>query len=70
MKNTITNQQAETLINNCFDSEGFLVSPKSRKNPKEAQSLIDSGYTGYGEILDGFDVYTSLQIIANPNTDI
>ena len=70
MKNTITNKQAETLINKCFDSEGLLVSPKSRKNPKEVQALRDSGYDGYGEMLDGFDVYTSLLIILNPNREI
>jgi hypothetical protein len=70
MKTTITNQEAKDLINSCFDSQGFLINPKSRKNKAAAQAIIDSGYTGYGELLDGFSVCDSLFIIANPNKSL
>ena len=62
--------QIETLINKSFDSKGMLINPNSRNNKKESQRLIDLGVLKGNEILDGFNIHTSLLIIANPNRDI
>ncbi len=69
MKTTATNQQAINLINRSFDSDGFLMNPKSRKNQKEAKELLENN-NFYGQLLDGFDVHTSLLMIAYPNREI
>lgn len=66
MKTTITNKEAEDLIKSCFDANGLLINPKSRKNKKAAQSIIDGGYSGYGEYINGYSVCDCLTIIANP----
>jgi len=67
MKTTTTSQQAINLIRGAFDANGYLVSPKSRKNQNEAKQLLESGINFYGELVDGFDTYACLLIIAYPN---
>jgi hypothetical protein len=70
MKTTTTNQQAINLINRAFDSDGYLVNPKSRKNQKEAKELLNSEYDFYDELVNGFDTHICLLIIAYPNKQI
>jgi hypothetical protein len=67
---TTTNQQVISLINRSFDSNGFLVNPKSRKNQSEAKQLLDGEDRFYGQVVNGFDTYNSLLIIAYPNAQI
>jgi hypothetical protein len=70
MKTTTTNQQAISLINRAFDSDGYLVNPKSRKNQTEAKQLLESGIDFYGELVNGCDTHNCLLIIAYPNKDL
>jgi hypothetical protein len=66
-RTTTTNQQVINLISRAFDNNGYLVNAKSRKNQNEAKELIESGVDFYGELVNGFDTYNCLLIIAYPN---
>jgi hypothetical protein len=70
MTTSTTNQQVIDLINRSFDSNGFLVNPKSRKNQSEAKQLLDVDDNFYGQVVNGFDTYNSLLMIAYPNAQI
>lgn len=67
MKTTTTNKKALSLINRSFDSDGFLISPKNRKNQQEAKELLNSDHDFYGELVNGCDTHNCLLIIAYPN---
>jgi hypothetical protein len=70
MKTTTTNQQAINLINRAFDTDGYLVNAKSRKNQNEAKQLLESGINFYGELVNGCDTHNCLLIIAYPNKSL
>jgi hypothetical protein len=70
MKTTTTNQQAINLINRAFDSDGYLVNPKSRKNQQEAKDLLNNGLDSYDGLVNGCDTHNCLLIIAYPNKQI
>ena len=67
---TLINTQIKNLINKAFDLDGTLSNPNSASNKKEAQRILDLEVVKSTQMLDGFSVYTSLLIIANPNQDI
>ena len=69
-KTTTTNQQAINLISKSFDVNGYLINQKNRKNQTEAKQLLESGIDFYGELVNGFDTYNCLLIIAYPNKAI
>lgn len=70
MKTTTTNQQVINLINRAFDTNGYLVNAKSRKNQTEAKQLLESGIDFYGELVNGYDIHNCLLIIAYPNKSL
>lgn len=74
MKTTSTNKQIIDLINRAFDSEGYLINPKSRKNQMEAKRILhgdsyDADVEGY-DLVNGHEVHNSLLVIAYPNTSL
>jgi hypothetical protein len=66
MKHT---QEITNLINRCFDANGFLINPNSRKNQKEARQILNSDDYRCETDLD-YNQHDSLLIIAYPNKDI
>ena len=70
MTTTATNQQVISLINRAFNSDGYLINPKSKKNQKEAKMILESEVSYYGETVNGFEVHNCLLIIAYPNKSL
>ena len=62
--------EVTTLIRKAFNAEGYLVSPKSRKNQQAAKAALESGVNYANQTLDGYNVHSSLLIIAYPNQSI
>ena len=62
--------EVTTLIRKAFNAEGYLVSPKSRKNQQAAKSALESGVDYSKQTLDGYNVHASLLIIAYPTQSI
>ena len=80
MKTTCTNSQIVSLINRAFDADGMLVTKGKRKNQAEARAILaENNYKysndptrayGDSDIVSGYDVHTSLLIMAYPNRAI
>jgi hypothetical protein len=77
MNTTCTNSQIVSLINRAFDADGMLVSKGKRKNQAEARAILaenNDKYSndptrtyGVSDMVCGYDVHTSLLIMAYPN---
>ena len=63
-------EQAKLLIDKSFDSEGYLINPKSHKNINEAKSLLNSEVSFYNTYHNGKDISVCLTVIAYPNSSI
>ena len=67
---TSTNEKLINLINRAFDENGILIDINSRKNKREANELLESGVSFYGETVNEYDAHISLLVIAYPNKKI
>jgi hypothetical protein len=80
MQTTCTNSQIVSLINRAFDADAMLVSKGKRKNQAEARAILaenegkysnDTTRTyGVSDTVGGYEVHSSLLIIAYPNAAI
>lgn len=66
MKTTIKDPKIINLISRAFDSDGYLINPKNRKNIEEARFILASN-NYYDELIHGWNVQDCLTIIAYPN---
>ena len=70
MKDTITNIEAKKLLDKAYNEDGSFTRPGSKHYQREARAILESGYDGYGEYDKGYDVHTSLMLLAYPGKDI